>query len=255
MKDLIQSFIGKNVTVYHGSWFDLTDIATLVHLQKKTDAPELVEMATKALNGVIIHTNLGDTSYGLEEMANGRPPFPFVLGYEASGEGCEGSPFYTHDVAFRRESILSKYDRSHTYVVERGQGEVLKIEKFPVRLTLDEHSYYRPMARRVDLRIEGLELSIYYLELDTRKLSELFMELGIRPYLFYESNDGDSDCFRDSFPEAFDNADWLISGRDATRSADGYRHPFARQRYVAHIDSAKPSRWGEHYPVRYIYKH
>jgi hypothetical protein len=124
------------VNVYHGSYFDLTNIAILQDIiNERSCAPwlrsnrEVQSLATQALTGIFFHTDVGHAKDGLKEMAQGEQPKRI---HYAEPHDRIDSPFYVFEDCLHNEEIargganvtvrpLRVFDGTEAYLLERGE--------------------------------------------------------------------------------------------------------------------------------------
>jgi len=150
------------VNIYHGSYFDLTNVAILRDIvNKRSCAPwirnnhEVQSFASQALTGVFFHTDVGHASDELEAMAKSEQPKRIHFGNNAALDGCTDSSFYVfkdclHDEEITRNGAevtvqsLKVFDGKEEYLLERGKeittnyGATIYYSKFDPYYNIDE---------------------------------------------------------------------------------------------------------------------
>ncbi len=202
MKELSEYLKSKPLTVYHGSWLDLGDIASLFCLSGARYADVSSHFASSALSGIIVHTNIGKNAE--REIHKLKFPVSLYMGerYPRSANGGnyndrEDSPFYVSGYRLPVDYIRldSYFDEKYSYTHPKTRKKCV----------LD--------ATRVKFSISGRTVEILYVDMNTELLAEILHEGHVGVLCFYESNDEDSDTFRESLPKPLCDSEYIISAR------------------------------------------
>ena len=225
---LVEELKNQPLSLYHGSWFDLTDVALLIDLAENyPENSEISDMARKSLGGFFIHTNIGHTRDGLMELAGRRFPFHFGFGQDAAEHGCDYAPFYVYEGLLKNKRIAEHggiLQDTQTIDIEGIESHIKENKYCPIEqpiaflstisINAFTHNDIRDFGKRRRKNDNAEKtIKILFVEIPTHVFARICDKFDLSISLFYESNDADSDCFRDSLPAPICNAEWIISGR------------------------------------------
>ena len=104
------------INFYHGSYFDLTNIAILRDIVDERSCPpwlitrEIQSFASQALTGIFFHTDVGHAEHGLQEMSQKEQPQMIHFCSDGSlcdyGNGNANSPFYVFKECLHNQNIM-----------------------------------------------------------------------------------------------------------------------------------------------------
>ncbi|MCL2063223.1 MAG: hypothetical protein FWG98_02485 [Candidatus Cloacimonetes bacterium] len=236
------------VNFYHGSYFDLTNIAILRDIIDERTCPqwlkcdEIQKFAIQSLSGLFFHTDVGHAFDGLLKLSQEKLPKKIRFCSNAALRGYIDSPFYIFKQCLYNQDIfddgatvdvepLNIFDGSEKYLSQEDIDQTgcysedyflslmnpdkpraflitLKFQSKPDISNCDRFSY-----RRENIDILNTTHIILF-NLPTHYLARIMKEEEIDVLCLYESNDGDSgNTLHESLPEPLNNAKYILSGR------------------------------------------
>ena len=238
-----------SVSFYHGSYFDLTNIAILRDIIDEQSCPqwlkkcgEIQKFAIQSLSGLFLHTDVVHAYDGLVKLSQEKLPKRIRFCSDASLKGCIDSPFYIFKQCLYNQDLfndgamvdvkpLNIFDVSENYLSKKDIDptgyfsedyflSLMNPDKpgaFLITLIFQCKSGILNWERFSYLRdnIEILNTThIILFNLPTHYLSRVLKEEQINIFCLYESNDGDSgNTLHESLPEPLNNAKYILSGR------------------------------------------